>query len=213
MSNVKYRNVIPRTKSTIREEKKVYNHTISSRYAGRRNQAPKRTRRSIRSRRPFGQQNSWFPSFHAMLSLTSWRGWPRACIRNVQTRHRHPPFSRPIAVSSSVLLRSRSRSRSRGRKIIASSIAHTQSSASDPTMSARNGKGVAGVGVEEPPPASGTCALSSSLSKGECMHPEDGALLFCGLLLPSRYRLWLCRGWRAAVAGRGRESELLRCFL
>ena len=211
MSNVKYRNVIPTTKSTIREEKEVYNHTISSRHIGRRNQAPKRTCRSIRPRRPFGQQNSWFPSFHAMLSLTSWRGWPRACIRNVQTRHRHPPFSRPIAVSLSAP--PRTRSRSRGRRIIASSIAHTQSSASDPTMSARNGKWLVGVGVEEPPSASGTCALSSSSLKGECMHPEEGALLLRGLLLPSRYRLWLCDGRRVAVAGRGRRSELLRCCL
>jgi hypothetical protein len=189
MSNVKYHNVIPTTKVHNKREKKKkpiiiqYHHDTPAGAI----KARKRKCRSIRPRRPFGQQNSWFPSFHAILSLTSWRGWPRACIRNVQTRHRHPPFSRPIAVSSSARLRSRSRSRSRGRRIIASSIAHTQSSASDPTMSARNGKWVVGVGVD-PPPASGTCALSSSLSKGECMHPEEEALLFCGLPLPSRYR-------------------------
>ena len=128
----------------------------------------------------------------------------------MQTRHRHPPFSRPIAVSSNVPLRNRSR----GRRIIASSIAHTQSSASDPTISARKGKGVEvgmGVGVE-PPPASGTCALSPSLLKGGCVHAEEGAMLFCGLLFPSGNRLWLCGGRRAAVAGRGRRSELLRCW-
>lgn len=147
-----------------------------------------------------------------MLSLTSWRGWPRACIRNVQTRHRHPPFSRTITVSSSAPLRSRNRSQGRGRRNIASSIAHTQSSASDPTMSARNGNGVVGVGVE-PPPASGMFAISSSLLKGVWMRPEEGELLFCGLRLPSRYRPWLCGGRRAAVAGRGRRSELLRCCL
>ncbi len=69
---------------------------------------------------------------------------------------------------------------------IASSIAHTQSSASDPTISARNGKGVVGVG---PPLASETGTLSSSLLKGGCMHSEAGVLVFCGFLLPSRYRL------------------------
>jgi hypothetical protein len=181
---------------------RVYNHTISSRCTS------KHESESAALADHFGQQNSWFPSFHAMSSLTSWRGWPCACIRNVQTRHRHPPFSRPIAVSSSVPLRSRSR----GHRIIVSSIAHTQSSASDPTMSARNGKGLVGVGLE-PPPASGTCALSPSLLKGECMHPEDGALLFCGVQLPSRHLLWFCGGRRAAVAGRGRRLELLRCCL
>lgn len=43
MSNVKYRNVIPTTKSTIREEKEVYKsyNIISSRYASRRNQSTK----------------------------------------------------------------------------------------------------------------------------------------------------------------------------
>ena len=131
-----------------------------------------------------------------MLSLTLWRGWLHACIRNIQTRHRHPPFPRPIgaiAVLSSAPLRSRSR----GRRIIASSLAHIQSSASDPTMRARNGKGV---GVE-PRPASRTCARSSSwMLKGECMHPEEGALLFSGLLLPSRYRPWR---WRAESGGGG----------
>ena len=145
-----------------------------------------------------------------MLFLTSWRGRLHACIRNMQTRHRHPPFSRPIAVSSSAPLRSRNR----GRRTIASSMAHTQSSTSDPTMNARIGKGLmgVGVGVEPPPPrASGTCAPSSSrLLKGEYMHLEEGALLSCGLLSPSRYRLWLCDGRRAAVAvaGRGGWEEI-----
>lgn len=129
--------------------------------------ATKHERESVRPRRPFGQQNSWFPSFHAMLSLTSWRGWPKSCIRNVQTRHRHPLFSGPVAVSSRIPLRSRSRSRTRRFIASSSSIAHTQSSASNPKMNAKNGKGVG----EVPPPASGTWVLSPSwLLKGECQR-------------------------------------------
>jgi hypothetical protein len=116
----------------------------------------------------------------------------------VQTRQRHPPFSCLIAISSGVSLRIRSR------RIIASSIAHTQSSARDPTMSARNGKKLVGAGVGVEPPLA---------SKGDCKRPEEGALVFCGLAFPSRHRLWVCSGQSAAVAGRGRRSELLRCCL
>jgi hypothetical protein len=61
----------------------------------------------------------------------------------------------------------------------------------------------------EPPAALGTCARPSSwLLKREYMHPEEGALLFCGLLSPSRYRLWLCDGRRAAVAVARRGEEI-----
>src|SRR5260370_6966797 len=102
-------------------------------------------------------------------------------MRNVETRQRHPLFSRPIAASSGIPLRSRSR----GRRVIASSIAHahthTQSSPRNPTMSARNRK-EAGGGVS--PPTSETGALSSALFKGGYTHLEAGLLL-----LPSRYKL------------------------
>jgi hypothetical protein len=85
----------------------------------------------------------------------SWRGWPRACILSMHTRHRQPLFrSAPLGAP----LRSRSRVCS---SITSSLMTHIQSSASNPMMSA--GKGLAPL----PAPAAETVVSpSSTLSEG-----------------------------------------------
>ena len=208
MSNVKYHNVIPITYNEKKKEKLSiiiqYHHDTP---AG----PSKHKSESGPLYPPSDNKIRGSVLFHAMLSLTSCSGRPRACIRKVQTRHRHPPFSCTVSVSSSSSSVS-PRTRNCGRRIIASSVAHTQSSASDPTTSAINRKGVVGLGVGvELPSASRTCAVSLSLSlKGACMHVEEGMPLFCGVQLPSRHWNWLCGGRRAVVAGSGRRVGLSR---
>jgi hypothetical protein len=122
----------------------------------------------------------------------------------MQTRHRHPPFSRPVtAAFPNVPLRSRSR----GCSITVPSMTQAQNSASSPTMKSK-GNGIDVVGLRSAASETG----ASSLVKGG----REAGVLFCGLLLrPSRaYTLSLFGGRRAAEAAGGRRgSVLLRCCL